>query len=315
MEKYLVIGAFGQLGTELVEKMRAAYGVSSVIAADIRLPEGASELGPAEQLDIMNRDQFHAILKRHKITQVFHLAALLSAKGEQNPLFAWDLNMQSLLTVLEAGRDMVKKIYWPSSIAVFGPNTPKDSTPQETIMDPNTVYGISKLSGERWCQYYFDKYNVDARSLRYPGLIGWKALPGGGTTDYAVDIFHKAINNEDYSCFLKPNTSLPMMYMDDAVKATLEIMEAPHENIKVRSSYNVSSMSFNPEQLVAEIKNYYPGLQVGYVPDFRQQIAESWPSSINDQVARQDWGWSPDYNLPDLVKVMVENLSRKQAIF
>ncbi|GAB4246817.1 MAG: NAD-dependent epimerase/dehydratase family protein [Ekhidna sp.] len=309
MSKILVIGACGQLGTELTLKLRELKGHDNVIASDIR--QEAVKLiadGAYEQLDIMDKDRFHEILKSHDIQEVYHLAAVLSAKGEQNPDFAWKLNMESLLTVLEAGKDQLKKIYWPSSIAVFGPNTPKENTPQDTIMAPNTVYGISKLAGERWCEYYFQKYGVDVRSLRYPGLIGYKALPGGGTTDYAVDIFHKAIADETYQCFLREDTMLPMMYMDDAVKATIDLMESPSENIKVRSSYNLAAMSFTPAQIADEIRKHYPSFDVTYEPDFRQAIADSWPGSIADSAAREDWGWSHEYGLEKLVETMLKNL-------
>lgn len=309
MDKILIIGACGQLGTELTLKLRELKGTENVIASDL-LDEPVELLsnGPYEKLNILNKESFHIILEEHNITQVYHLAAILSAKGEQNPHFAWQLNMDSLLTVLEAGKDKLDKIYWPSSIAVFGPDTPKENTPQNTIMSPNTVYGISKLAGERWCEYYYEKYGVDVRSLRYPGLIGYKALPGGGTTDYAVDIFHKAIAGESYECFLSEDSMLPMMYMDDAVKATIDLMETDKENVKVRSSYNLAAMSFSPKEIAEEIKNHYPNFEVTYKSDFRQKIADSWPGSIDDSAARNNWGWQHSYGLKELVEVMITNL-------
>ncbi len=309
MDKILIIGACGQLGTELTLKLRELKGTENVIASDL-LDEPVALLsnGPYEKLNILNKESFQIILEEHAITQVYHLAAVLSAKGEQNPHFAWQLNMDSLLTVLEAGKDKLEKIYWPSSIAVFGPDTPKENTPQNTIMSPNTVYGISKLAGERWCEYYHEKYGVDVRSLRYPGLIGYKALPGGGTTDYAVDIFHKAIAGDNYECFLSENSMLPMMYMDDAVKATIDLMETAQENVKVRSSYNLAAMSFTPKEIAEEIKNHYPDFKISYNPDFRQKIADSWPGSIDDSAARNNWGWQHSYGLKELVEVMITNL-------
>lgn len=315
MDKILIIGACGQLGTELTLKLRELKGTENVIASDLRdEPIELLTEGPYEKLNIMNKEAFQIILEKHDITQVYHLAAVLSAKGEQNPHFAWQLNMESLLTVLEAGKDRLKKIYWPSSIAVFGPDTPKENTPQNTVMSPNTVYGISKLAGERWCEYYFEKYGVDVRSLRYPGLIGYKALPGGGTTDYAVDIYHKAIAGENYECFLSENTMLPMMYMDDAVKATIDLMETNAKNVKVRSSYNLAAMSFSPKEITAEIQKHYPDFTVTYNPDFRQKIADSWPGSIDDSAARNNWGWQHDYDLKELTETMITNL-KKTIVF
>ena len=309
MNKILIIGACGQLGTELTLRLRELKGTENVIASDIREePINLLKDGPYEQLDIMDKDAFHQIIGRYNIKEVYHLAAVLSAKGEQNPQFAWNLNMESLLTVLEAGKERLNKIYWPSSIAVFGPDTPKQSTPQSTIMSPNTVYGISKLAGERWCEYYFQKYGVDVRSLRYPGLIGYKALPGGGTTDYAVDIYHKAIAGETFECFLSEDTMLPMMYMDDAVKATIDLMEVDANDVKVRSSYNLAAMSFTPIEIAKEIKKHYHGFEISYKPDFRQEIADSWPDSIDDSAARLDWGWSHKYGLKELTETMIINL-------
>ncbi len=309
MDKILIIGACGQLGTELTLKLRELKGSENVIASDI-LDDPVELLnnGPYEKLNIMNKESFHIILEKYNITQVYHLAAVLSAKGEQNPHFAWQLNMESLLTVLEAGKEKLQKIYWPSSIAVFGPDTPKENTPQNTIMSPSTVYGISKLAGERWCEYYYEKYGVDVRSLRYPGLIGYKAMPGGGTTDYAVDIFHKAIAGDTDDCFLAKGSMLPMMYMDDAVKATIDLMETAPANVKIRSSYNLAAVSFSPEEITEEIIKHYPDFKITFNPDFRQEIADSWPGSIDDSAARNNWGWQHSYGLKELVEVMITNL-------
>ncbi len=309
MSKVLVIGAFGQLGSELTLALRNIHGTDNVIAADIRKPQGPLSDGPFEQLDVLNGKELGRIVNVHNIQQIYHLAAILSAKGESNPKFAWQLNMDSLINVLELAREkQLEKIYWPSSIAVFGPNTPKQNTPQNTVMDPNTIYGISKLAGERWCEYYFEKYGVDVRSLRYPGLIGYKAKPGGGTTDYAVDIFYKAIEKGNYECFLRPNTYLPMMYMDDAIRATIEIMEADHASIKVRSSYNVGALSFSPEEIALEIKKHLGDFSIHYAPDFRQEIADSWPDSIDDSQARTDWNWQPDYGLKKMTETILAGL-------
>ena len=308
MDKILVIGACGQLGSELTVALRNLHGKENVIASDLR--EGSGEVmdGPFEKLDIMNDDAYQSILKKHSITQVYHLAAVLSAKGEQDPLFAWKLNMDSLLRVLESGKDQVKKIYWPSSIAVFGPDTPSKLTPQTTIMNPTTVYGISKLAGERWCEYYHQNYGVDVRSIRYPGLIGYKAKPGGGTTDYAVDIYWKAVANESFECFLSEDMELPMMYMDDAVRGTIELMEADSEKIQVRSSYNLSGMSFRPSEVYESIKKHYREFSISYAPDFRQGIAKSWPRSIDDGRARTDWGWEPEFDLDRMTEAMISGL-------
>lgn len=308
MDKILVIGAGGQLGTELVVALREKYGYENVIASDIRISENSS--APFVQLDACDSVALSEIVSTNHITQIYHLAAILSARGEQNPLMAWELNMKSLLNVLELGKKQIKKIYWPSSIAVFGPDTPKLDTPQFTVMNPSTVYGISKLAGERWCAYYFQKYGVDVRSLRYPGLIGYKSMPGGGTTDYAVDIFWKAVKGEVFSCFLKADTLLPMMYMDDAVKATIDLMEAPADQISIRSSYNLAGLSFTPEMLTEAIRLHYPGFEIAYAPDYRQSIADSWPGSIDDTTAHQDWGWRPTFNLESLTNVMLENISK-----
>lgn len=308
MERILVIGACGQLGSELTNELGKLFGNTNVIASDISKPNAAIADFTFEQLDVMNAGQLKAIVENHAITQIYHLAAILSAKGEENPQWAWTLNMTGLLNVLELAKEKNLRIYWPSSIAVFGPTTPRANTPQDTVMDPNTVYGISKLAGERWCEYYFEKYGVDVRSLRYPGLIGYKSLPGGGTTDYAVDIYHKALRNEPFECFLSEDTYLPMMYMSDAIKATLDLMQAPADQIKVRSSYNASAISFSPKEIVESIKKQIPEFSATYKPDFRQKIADSWPDSIDDSVARKDWGWAPSYDLDKMTNDILQNL-------
>ncbi len=310
-EKVLVIGAGGQIGIELTEALSEMYGSSCVIAADLH-PTPALSNNPFETLDVLDKEQLLNIVKKHQIKQVYLLAALLSATAEKNPMFAWKLNMDGLFNILDLAKEkIIDKVYWPSSIAAFGPNTPKLNTPQYTIMEPSTVYGISKQAGERWCEYYFHKYNVDVRSLRYPGLIGWKSAPGGGTTDYAVHVFHEALKNKKYECFLSENTTLPMMYMPDAIKATIDIMHAPIEKIKIKGGYNLSGMSFNPKEIALEIKKHIPDFTITYKPDFRQQIANSWPSSINDEDAQKDWGWKPSFDLPLMVKDMLDNLTKK----
>lgn len=312
-EKILVIGSSGQLGTELVQNLRNIYGINNVIASDIKTTDQAQE-GPFEIVDVLNAPALLETVKKHNITDIYLLAALLSATAEKMPKFAWELNMNGLFNVLDLAKEkIIRKIYWPSSIAVFGHNTPKDSTPQFTIVEPNTVYGISKQAGERWCEYYFNKYNVDVRSLRYPGLIGWKSAPGGGTTDYAVHIFHEAINKGSYECFLSENTTLPMMYMPDAIKATIGIMQADYDKVKVRSSYNIAGFSFSPAEIAAEIKKHIPDFKISYNPDYRQQIAASWPKSIEDTQAYQDWGWKPDFNLSLMTKDMICNLKAKKS--
>jgi nucleoside-diphosphate-sugar epimerase len=308
--KILLIGAGGQLGAELTQGLWKIHGMENVIASDIREATGVLKEGPYEKFDIMQRDKLFELVKKQGINQIYHLAALLSATGEKDPRWAWKLNMESLLYVLEAAHELkLHKVYWPSSIAAFGPTTPKQHTPQDTIMDPSTVYGITKLAGELWCEYYFRRYGVDVRSLRYPGLIGWKTAPGGGTTDYAVDIFFKAVKEKKYECFLSADTYLPMMYMDDAVKATLDLMEAPAEKIKVRTSYNISSMSFCPAQVASTIKKFIPGFEITYKPDFRQAIADSWPKSIDDKEARQDWGWQHKFGLDEMAADIIRNLT------
>lgn len=315
-EKILIIGSSGQIGTELVMELRKIYGNQNVIASDIKnSSKQVMQSGPFETLDIMDEELLRKIVKKYQITQIYLLAALLSATAEQNIELGWKLNMRSHSHVLNIARDgLVKKIFWPSSIAVFGPSTPKQNTPQNTIMDPGTVYGITKLAGERWNEYYYSKFGVDVRSIRFPGLIGWKSEPGGGTTDYAVDIFHKAITEGKYECFLSKDTELPMMYMPDAIRATIKLMEAPSEKIKIRSSYNLSGINFTPEKLSREIKKYIPKFCISYKSDFRQEIADSWPRSINDSDARNDWGWAPEYNLKKMTEDMVFNLQNQYKI-
>jgi len=306
--RILVIGSSGQIGTELVEELRILYGNENVIASDIRVPQ-VNQTGPFEILDILNKVQLLEIVEKYNIKEVYLLAALLSATAEKNPAFGWDLNMNSLFNVLDLAKEkIIDKIFWPSSIAVFGPTTPKGNTPQYTVMEPSTVYGISKQAGERWCEYYHTQYGVDVRSIRYPGLIGYKSKPGGGTTDYAVDIFHQALLNKKYECFLEKNTMLPMMYMPDAIKATINIMKVNDADIKIRSSYNIAGMSFSPNEIATEIKKIIPDFEISYAPDYRQKIANSWPNSINDDAAKNDWGWFPEFDLKILTKNMLENL-------
>jgi nucleoside-diphosphate-sugar epimerase len=310
MKKILVIGASGQIGTELVLTLRKRFGNESTIASDIKTPNiDILNNGIFEELDILNKDQLKNIIDKHQITEVYLLAALLSATAEKHPDFAWKLNMEGLFNVLDLAKDkIIDKVFWPSSIAVFGPTTPKENTPQYTVMEPSTVYGISKLAGERWCEYYFNQFGVDVRSIRYPGLISYASLPGGGTTDYAVDIFYSAKKGETFNCFLKEDTKLPMMYMDDAIRATIDLMETPKENVKIRSSYNISGISFTPEDIYHTIKSIIPTFKIEYNPDFRQKIADSWPKSIDDQSAKKDWGWKPQFDLNKTVKVMLDNV-------
>jgi nucleoside-diphosphate-sugar epimerase len=310
MEKILVIGAAGQLGSELTKSLSDIYGGEQVIATDLNESARSKfDYCRFEVLDIMNHETAKDLIKKENVKQIYHLAAVLSATGEKKPLFAWHLNMESLLFVLEMAREFkLDKVYWPSSIAVFGPNTPKINTPQYCVKEPNTVYGISKQAGERWCEYYFQKYKVDVRSLRYPGLIGYKSLPGGGTTDYAVDIYHKAIAGEKFDCFLREDSYLPMMYMPDAIKATLDLMQAPKDSVKIRSSYNLSAISFAPKDIYQSILKHYPNFKIEYNPDFRQAIADSWPDSIDDSCAQKDWGWRPDYDLNRMTSDILENL-------
>jgi nucleoside-diphosphate-sugar epimerase len=310
-EKILVIGASGQIGVELTLALRKIYGNSSVVASDLREENDLLKgTGPYVSLDIMNKEMLHVQVIRQNITQVYLLAAILSATGEKNPNLAWNLNMQGLLNVLDiAKEEHLHKVYWPSSIAVFGPTSPRVNCPQQTIIEPTTVYGISKYAGEFWCNYYQHRYGVDVRSIRYPGLISYKSAPGGGTTDYAIEIFQEALEEKKYECFLGKDTYLPMMYMPDAIRGTVELMEAPAEKISVHTSYNLSSMSFSPEQLAAEIKKFIPEFNISYKPDYRQAIADSWPQSIDDSTARNDWGWKPEYDLKKMTKDMIENLT------
>ena len=311
MEKrILIIGASGQIGNELTMYLRNMYSNQNVIASDIR--EASSivmESGPFEILDAMNAKAIEEIVTNYKITDVYLMAAMLSATAEKYPIKGWDLNMTSLFNVLNLAKDKkIEKVFWPSSIAVFGPTTPKINTPQHTIMEPATVYGISKQTGERWCEYYHKRYGVDVRSIRYPGLISYKTPPGGGTTDYAIEIFHKAIENKKYTCFLNAQTALPMMFMDDAINATVNIMLAPLQKIKIRNSYNLAALSFNPQELAASIQKHIPDFTINYKPDFRQAIADSWPASIDDAVARKDWGWQHTIDLDKMTKIMIDNL-------
>lgn len=310
-EKVLIIGAGGQIGTELTLRLREMKGVDQVVAADLRdtCPEPIKD-GPYVKMDVMDREAVRSFIINEKIDEVYLLAALLSATAEKNPAFAWELNMEGLFTILDLAKEgYLSKVFWPSSIAVFGPTTPRKNTPQHTIMEPTTVYGISKQAGERWCEYYAAKYGVDVRSIRYPGLISYTSLPGGGTTDYAVDIFYQAKLGNPYTCFLKGDTALPMMYMEDAIRGTINLMEAPKEQIKIRSSYNLAAISFTPEELASAIQKRMPDFSTTYAPDFRQEIADSWPDSIDDSRAREDWGWSHKFGINELVDVMLEHVN------
>ena len=309
----LVVGASGQIGTELVIQLRSIYGNSSVVASDLKsATKEIMEGGPFENLDIMDESRLHEVIKKHKVTQIYLLAALLSATAEKNIELGWALNMRSLSHVLDLARyGEIKKIYWPSSIAVFGPSTPKINTGQYTVMEPNTVYGISKQAGERWCEYYYNKFGVDVRSLRYPGLISWKEKQGGGTTDYAIHIYHEALKRQKYECFLSATTTLPMMYMSDGIRATLELMEAPAEKIKIRSSYNIAGISFNPDQIANTIKKHIPEFEMSYKLDYRQSIADGWPQSIDDYFARAHWGWKHQFDLNEITEDMIANLRKE----
>ncbi|MDP2161406.1 MAG: L-threonine 3-dehydrogenase [Flavobacterium sp.] len=311
--KILIIGACGQIGTELTLQLRKLYGVENVIASDIRkLNNDVVNDGIFEVLNALDFNQIEHIIEKYQVEEVYLMAALLSATAEKNPAFAWDLNMNSLFHVLNIAKaGKIKKIFWPSSIAVFGPTTPRENTPQFTIMEPTTVYGISKQSGERWCEYYHNIFGVDVRSIRYPGLISWSTPPGGGTTDYAVDIYHKALSDGSFECFLSEETKLPMMYMEDAIRATIEIMQAPKEQIKIRSSYNLAGISFTPKEIAAEIQKHIPDFTISYAPDFRQKIADSWPASIDDSAARTDWGWKHNFNMETMTVEMLENLKHQ----
>lgn len=310
-ENILILGSAGQIGTDLVTTLRDDLGGDRVIATDVKDQEGyLKESGPFYKLDVMDAKSVADVIRAHNVKHVYLLAALLSATAEQKMKSAWKLNMEGLFNVLDIAKELGDiRIFWPSSIAVFGPTTPRVNTPQYTVMDPSTVYGISKLAGERWCEYYNAKFGVDVRSIRYPGLISYKAHPGGGTTDYAVDIYHQAIDKGEYTCFLKEDTALPMMYMPDAIRATLELMNAPKENVKIRSSYNLGGISFTPEQIAAEIKKHIPDFKITYEPDFRQAIADSWPQSIDDSRAQQDWGWKQEYDMQSMTKDMLLHLN------
>lgn len=312
-KRILIIGASGQIGTELTAFLRRKYGNNKVIASDI--VESNAEImknGPFEILDAMDYNAVQDILIRYEITDVYLMAAMLSATAEKFPMKAWNLNMTSLFNVLNLAKDnKIEKIFWPSSIAVFGPTTPKSQTPQHTIMEPSTVYGISKQTGERWCEYYHKRYGVDVRSLRYPGLISYTTLPGGGTTDYAVDIYHKALKHKKFVCFLSAETTLPMMYMEDAILATAQIMDAEKDKIKIRSAYNVAAFSFNPSDIAESIRKHIPEFEISYSPDFRQAIANSWPQSIDDIAARKDWGWKHTYSLEQMTELMLSNLKER----
>ena len=307
----LIIGACGQIGTELTLKLRSMFGSEQVIASDIR--EGSEELmesGPFEIVNAMEYDSILNVVQQYNIDEVYLMAAMLSATGEKFPSKAWELNMKSLFNVLDLAKaQKISKVFWPSSIAVFGPTTPKENTPQETVMEPSTVYGISKLAGERWCEYYYNKYGVDVRSIRYPGIISWKTKPGGGTTDYAVEIYHEALTKGTYESFLNAQTELPMMYMNDAIEATIQIMEAPESQIAVRSSYNLAAMSFTPEEIAEEIQKTIPEFTISYKEDFRQEIANSWPKSIDDSRARADWNWKHRFDLSEMSTDMLKSLS------
>ena len=310
--KILIIGACGQIGTELTIALREKHGNNNVVASDIR--EGNEELmssGPFEVADATNFKQIEDLIVEHEVDEVYLMAAMLSATAEKFPMRGWELNMTSLFHVLNLAKDKkISKVFWPSSIAVFGPTTPKHDTPQTTIMEPTTVYGISKQAGERWCEYYFKKFGVDVRSIRYPGLISYKTLPGGGTTDYAVEIYHEALKNKKYTSFLNEDTELPMMFMEDAIRATISLMEAPADSVKIRSSYNLAALNFTPETLSQAIKKHIPEFEIDYAPDFRQQIADSWPSSINDSRAREDWGWASQYDLDRMTSSMLEGIRK-----
>ncbi|MDC8785150.1 NAD-dependent epimerase/dehydratase family protein [Roseateles koreensis] len=313
MTKILIIGANGQIGSELAVELALRHGNANIITSDLA-PQGRVPQLHHEMLDVTDAAALAAVVKRHGITQIYHLAAALSATGEKHPMWAWDLNMKGLLNVLELARvQKLARVFWPSSIAAFGPSTPSLDTPQSTVMDPTTIYGISKLAGERWCAWYHANHGVDVRSLRYPGLISYKTPPGGGTTDYAVDIFHHALKTGSYNCFLEAGQGLPMMYMPDALRATIELMEAPAEQIKQRGSYNLAGVSFTPAEIAETIRQHLPAFEMRYAPDFRQAIAASWPQRIDDREARQDWGWRLRYDLPAIVSDMLKELGTALA--
>ena len=310
-KNFLVIGSNGQIGTVLTNRLGEKYGFENVVGSDLRPPENQTKF-IFEECSVLDKDRLEKIISKYNITDVYLLAAYLSAKGEQNIEKAWDLNINGLLHILNFAKDKkIQKIFWPSSMAVFGPTTPKNNVEQNAITEPATIYGVSKLAGESLCNYYHNKFGIDVRSIRYPGLIGWESMPGGGTTDYAVDIFHEAIKNGEYTCFLSEDRTLPMMYMDDAIKATIGIMEAPFEKIKIRTSYNLSSLHFNPKQLEKEIKKHFEHFNIIYKPDERDQLAKGWPESINDDCARKDWGWEPNFNLSQMVSDIILNLTNR----
>lgn len=313
-ETILITGALGQIGSELTERLIKEYGKTNVIVTDIKPKEEVQIDCEYEQLDVLDADKIKHLVEKYHITTVYHLAALLSGTAEKNPALGWKLNMDSLLSFLDLAKDKkINKLFWPSSIGIFGPDTPKDNTPQNTIHTPTTVYGISKLAGEYWCNYYFEKYGVDVRSVRFPGLISWKTPAGGGTTDYAVDIFYKAIEEGKYTSFLNKGTYLPMLYMDDAIDAILQLMNAPKESLSIRTSYNLGGLSFEPEELANAIRKYLPDFTIAYEPDFRQAIADSWPSSIDDHVAKKDWNYAPKFDFDAMTKTMLDNLKQKLA--
>jgi len=314
--KILIIGACGQIGSELTQRLRSIHGIDNVVASDISYNNlDVVNSGPFDILDAQDYTAVKICVDKHQINTVYLMAAMLSATGEKFPMKAWDLNMDSLFHVLHLAKEgFIKKVFWPSSIAVFGPTTPTENTPQHTIMEPTTVYGMTKQVGERWCEYYNKQYQVDVRSVRYPGIISWKTLPGGGTTDYAVEIYHKALEENTYECFLSKDTELPMMFMDDAIKATIDIMDAEPEAIKIRSSYNLSAISFTPEDITKSIQQHLPDFKISYKPDFRQNIADTWPNSIDDSRARADWNWKHSFSLDDITKEMLTNLKEKQSV-
>lgn len=315
MRKILVTGATGQIGSELTIELRKKYGKENVVAAGHKRAPSDKLLhsGPFEYVDVTNKQSIEKVVQKYQIDTIYHLAAILSAVGEENPQLAWNVNMNSLYNVLEIARENMLKIFWPSSIAVFGPEAPRINTPQDTILIPRTIYGVTKVAGELLCNYYFNKFGLDVRSVRYPGIISSETLPGGGTTDYAVEIFYEAIQHKRYTCFVREDTVLPMMYMPDCIKAAIDIMEADKAKIKQRTSYNISAISFSAGELAAEIKKYIPDFKCEYKPDFRQKIADSWPMSIDDSVARREWGWNPTYDLASMTRDMIEKLSRKLA--
>jgi len=309
-EKILVIGAGGQIGSVLIQQLSDIYGKANIVASDLRaIP---SWNGNFELINVLDKNRLEEVVNHYQINQIYHLAAILSAKGEENPLRTWEINMTGFFNVLEAARKFnLEKVFYPSSIAVFGEDAPSENTPQNTFLNPTTVYGMSKAAGENWGQYYFTKYGLDVRSVRYPGIIGHRSMPGGGTTDYAVEIYHKAVNGEDYTCFLKEETTLPMIYMEDAIRGTIQLMQAPIEKIKSRTSYNLAGMSFSPIEVTQSIQRHFPNFKVRYEPDFRQQIAESWPNSIDDSETKKDWGWQPKFDLKKMTDDMIFHLKEK----